>query len=116
MKKYEFHLCICRLHQPTVYTHNLQLTLKEAKELFTNIITNDPNVVMCDVFYYNYYGLRCLCQYNNYNSFEDDGKYFKDNEDEDEPPYPESSTQEEYEETCRMWLNSEGQLYQDMGD
>lgn len=116
MKKYEFNLRVCRLRQPAVYTHNLQLTLKEAKELFANIITNDPNVVMCEVFYYNHHGLRYLCKYSNYDGTEDDEKYFKDNEDEDEPPCPEPSTQEEYEETCRMWLNSEGQLYPDMGD
>ena len=114
MKKHEFELRVCRAHKDTVYTKGLMLTLQEAKELFFNLIMNDPTIVMCEIYWRRYGNIYNLFTYNNHNSLATNKKQFDDEQ--DEPPCPEPSTQEEYEETCRMWLNSEGQLFQDMGD
>lgn len=113
MKKYEFELRVCRA-ETTTYTKDLHLTLPEAKKLFFNIVGNDPSVIMCEIYWRSNGNIYDLFTYNNHNGLAKNKKRF--NDEEEEKAENDGRYDEEYEDICRMWLNSEGQLYQDMGD
>ena len=83
MKKYKFNLRVCREQYLQTQTKDMEMTVREAKQLFANIITNDPSVTICEIYYYTRYGgPNILCRYDNHNGVRDDGKFLEDDKEE----------------------------------
>ena len=76
MKKYIFTLRLCRGHQNFIYSKH-ETTLPEIKQIFANIITNDPSVTICEVIHNDKDGCQIsVCKYANHGR--DGEKLFED--------------------------------------